>query len=540
MDYIRNYSKTLSKKEKKFQKLIKGKKVVVIGPSPWLNGKKLGSYFDSFDVVVRMNQCIYNPKQNPEDHGSRTDIIYLSQRARDRYLDHFPKPFKETKYIALLTQRKMDDFPPIKFICYKCKKEIEHDSEYCLNDDWDKEGVGAKLGHPKCVYPDVNYYKYPVPVIKRDLAKYQKHLGHSLLTGLLSIIEMIEFEASELHIYGFDFYNAIKETVKNEKKAAPVSDIYCDGYVVFEGTLGMSHKDTDGQQFAFFKQVYETFKDSQTKMFLDPNLTSLMESVFEPTPRFSKYDNEFAEYIKGKKVVVVGPSPFLTGKKLGSYIDGFDVVVRPNLGYFFTEKNPDDFGKRTDVIYLNNVLRNQFHISEIPKQFSKSKFLVIQNYISDGTRATCKKCSKEIEKGQEYYSDSGLLDDKSYHYNCFKYIDYRLCQDHKFVAYDSYPLIEHIKETPLIGLAAIKHLSELEPSTLHITGFDFFHSIKESIAMKTGSVKYAELYSEGYQVVGGITIQGKDIRGAQLKEFRNIYKNSKIMTVDDKLQKLIK
>ena len=59
--------------------------------------------------------------------------------------------------------------------------------------------------------------------------------------------------------------------------------------------------------------------------------------------------------IKGKSVVLVGPADTTTGKGLGSWIEGHDVVVRVNRGVYLLE-NPGsevDIGKRTDILFHN-------------------------------------------------------------------------------------------------------------------------------------------------------------------------------------------
>ena len=51
--------------------------------------------------------------------------------------------------------------------------------------------------------------------------------------------------------------------------------------------------------------------------------------------------------IFGKTVIVVGPAPYLEGKKLGSHIDSHNIVIRLNKGYNMTN-NSEDFGTKTD------------------------------------------------------------------------------------------------------------------------------------------------------------------------------------------------
>jgi hypothetical protein len=66
-------------------------------------------------------------------------------------------------------------------------------------------------------------------------------------------------------------------------------------------------------------------------------------------PRGAKYMNEaeFAKYVNGKTVAVVGNGPQQIGKNTGAEIDSADIVVRFNT--FDLTNHTDDYGTRTDV-----------------------------------------------------------------------------------------------------------------------------------------------------------------------------------------------
>ena len=74
-------------------------------------------------------------------------------------------------------------------------------------------------------------------------------------------------------------------------------------------------------------------------------------------PRGAKYLNEteFAKYIKGKAVAVVGNGPQQIGKHTGAEIDSADVVVRFNT--FDLDGHTEDYGTRTDV-WVNGCAGN--------------------------------------------------------------------------------------------------------------------------------------------------------------------------------------
>lgn len=65
----------------------------------------------------------------------------------------------------------------------------------------------------------------------------------------------------------------------------------------------------------------------------------------------AKRRSAFADYIASKRVVIVGPSPGLSGKGKGKVIDNeYDVVVRINRAVPIPADLHDDYGSRTDVL----------------------------------------------------------------------------------------------------------------------------------------------------------------------------------------------
>lgn len=69
----------------------------------------------------------------------------------------------------------------------------------------------------------------------------------------------------------------------------------------------------------------------------------------------SKYD----DYIRGKRVIFVGPSPVLENTGMGEWIDSFDVVVRANR-WFNIHNFHQDYGSRMDVWYCNIAYERRY------------------------------------------------------------------------------------------------------------------------------------------------------------------------------------
>lgn len=73
-------------------------------------------------------------------------------------------------------------------------------------------------------------------------------------------------------------------------------------------------------------------------------------------PRYSPKDRQYADYLRGKSIAIVGPTS--PEGEPGKEIDSFDIVVRTN---FNNTRIPDArlFGSRTDVSYYNHSTMQQ-------------------------------------------------------------------------------------------------------------------------------------------------------------------------------------
>ncbi len=64
-----------------------------------------------------------------------------------------------------------------------------------------------------------------------------------------------------------------------------------------------------------------------------------------------KQNQNYLNFLKDKKVIIVGPAESLLERGDGQFIDSFDVVVRVNRGIEPTLKNSKKLGSRTDILY---------------------------------------------------------------------------------------------------------------------------------------------------------------------------------------------
>jgi hypothetical protein len=66
-------------------------------------------------------------------------------------------------------------------------------------------------------------------------------------------------------------------------------------------------------------------------------------------------NRDFTEYLRGKKVCVVGGAPYLTGTLAGEKIDSYDIVIRINSsGLYLKDYIRPDYGYKNNVFYCND------------------------------------------------------------------------------------------------------------------------------------------------------------------------------------------
>ena len=223
---------------------------------------------------------------------------------------------------------------------------------------------------------------------------------------------------------------------------------------------------------------------------------------------------KYSNYLKGKKVCIVGPAPKMIGSSYGKVIDSYDVVVRLNNGYKFCDKYGVDLGIRSDVIYQ----------TAIPK-LGRGTTMPIEK-LQDDVKWIC--CSFPDKKHREEIC------------NFVKYVDNRIpihiMDRDRWHVLSS--LIGKQRERdaipPTTGLATIFDLIDYDIEKLYITGFTFFKRKK-----KRESVYYSG-YSENPADNTPVNLKKSkhDFR-AELRYFKKFVKNDDRVDYDDVLKKVV-
>lgn len=162
--------------EQEYLSSLVGKKVIVVGPAGYLEGKGLGKWIDSFDIVVRINHAI--PILNTEDYGSRTDILY-----------------------HILSHRGVEDQHKRLVV----REEIEEWKTAGLK--WLISSHGPLSKRVEDMGPVIDGAFPWACVHDRFAERIKKQIGSkSPNTGLTAILHLLSSRIKSLHVVGFDFY----------------------------------------------------------------------------------------------------------------------------------------------------------------------------------------------------------------------------------------------------------------------------------------------------------------------------------------------
>ena len=226
-----------------------------------------------------------------------------------------------------------------------------------------------------------------------------------------------------------------------------------------------------------------------------------------------KKDPDLEKLLKGKRIVLVGPSSHIKGKGLGEKIDSYDVVVR--IGQFFEipENMYADLGKKTNIVAHSF---NQFQIPQCNKSFLNSLDFVM-----------CSMASSTFKSSHDSFFKS--LTTKSY--NVPDPYFYKICREAGTVVNS--------------GFAALEILLQYDIKELFVTGYSFYNM-----------GKYGDVYYDDYEKKAkstAIKTKGEfkkitpqqarhDLHNqeSQIQRFSKLIKEHKEITLDEYLKENFK
>jgi len=206
--------------------MVKGKNVIIVGPAGYLQGQGRGKEFDSYDVVVRLNQS----RPISDDYGSRTDILYCFATEMDAEYYNDPEKFvQDGVKIINITH----SVPPW---CNKLKKTF-------LEENKKLRYKGLKI---HINGPDEKFYK-----------QVYSECGTKPNTGTVAMAHLLKSSVKSLTVVGIDMF----------------STKHYDGY----STRGVGAHDFDKQMYYISQLAYINGK--QGRMFIDDHLQTRIENT---------------------------------------------------------------------------------------------------------------------------------------------------------------------------------------------------------------------------------------------------------------------
>ena len=183
------------------------------------------------------------------------------------------------------------------------------------------------------------------------------------------------------------------------------------------------------------------------------NIFNLSYDTFRGLPVPS--DKAFSEYLKDKRIVIVGPAPHLLDSENGNIIDDFDIVVRINKSFPVKKEMQMYLGSKTDIIY-HCLYQIEEHGGLVKyKEMSENNVSFIAcpyPYKLNPFYKHAKKFEIEYEKSNSSFGKHYV--EKDYYINLVKMIGTR---------YNT-------------GIGAIVDLLRYKIDSLHVMGFSFFET----------------------------------------------------------------
>ena len=162
--------------EHEYKNYLKGKRVVLVGPSKTLSMQEEGELIDSYDVVVRLNNMLNIPDDMKKHLGSRTDVVYAT----------------------------LDD-PPKKMAIDCVKNKVKFLSSSYPRDEW---FFPERMLKNVMTLKKINKFK-TVVIPNEPYFSIKKHNKTRPNTGFSAIIDLLSSDLKELHIIGVDFYRSV-------------------------------------------------------------------------------------------------------------------------------------------------------------------------------------------------------------------------------------------------------------------------------------------------------------------------------------------
>jgi len=162
-------------KNENYNKILKNKNIIIVGPSSHLFEKEQKEFIESFDIIVRLNKSFPVKKNQINFIGERTDIYYHCLEQSDENCGKINYIELEKQQVYLSTTYPKDMMP--FYIDYiKFENEIK---DYNI----------------KTNYINIDFYD-----------ELMRSIGTRPNSGIAAIADLVCYDISSLYICGFTFF----------------------------------------------------------------------------------------------------------------------------------------------------------------------------------------------------------------------------------------------------------------------------------------------------------------------------------------------
>ena len=173
------------KQNESLLKILKNKRIALVGPSPHLIGSAIGDQIDQYDLICRVNEV--HPTGYEKDYGDRTDIVF--HNCGTRFIDTFGD--------RLVTKSIISKY--LKCVICPCVKSQG-------SDNW-RTWPGEYQSPVTTNFQKINIFNIPFYWIGMNNYRYIYDLfGTEPNAGQTAIVMLLEHQVAELLITGFSFY----------------------------------------------------------------------------------------------------------------------------------------------------------------------------------------------------------------------------------------------------------------------------------------------------------------------------------------------
>ena len=175
-------------------------------------------------------------------------------------------------------------------------------------------------------------------------------------------------------------------------------------------------------------------------------------------------NEEYFDYLKGKRVALVGPAKSVEGTRQGSVIDDYDVVVRIKSIYI-PPSMVDDLGSRGDILYTDNHETNDIMPGD-EVIVSGDKSIINPSEVQEAEPMKFKYICSAYPQGEWFFDR--FVPSLNYLSDITRV---RITKD------DPYFEVKKHTNRPNAGFAALIDLLTTPLSELYITGIDFYRTL---------------------------------------------------------------